>query len=92
MVVAFEEVPRDEVVHYGIAQPRGGGGAVFELADVVEKPAVDEAPSDLAVAARYVFSPAIFDALEQTPPGKGGEIQLTDAIRLLLSRVRKGWA
>jgi UTP--glucose-1-phosphate uridylyltransferase len=63
---------------------------VFELDDVIEKPSVDEAPSDLAVAARYVFSPAIFDALAKTPPGKGGEIQLTDAIRLLLKQGRKG--
>jgi UTP--glucose-1-phosphate uridylyltransferase len=60
------------------------------LADLIEKPSVAEAPSDLAVAARYVFSPAIFDALAQTRPGKGGEIQLTDAIRLLLSRGHKG--
>ena len=84
VVVAFEEVPAEEVVHYGIAKPRGARGPVFELEDVIEKPAVDEAPSNLAVAARYVFSPAIFDALDETPPGKGGEIQLTDAIRLLL--------
>jgi UTP--glucose-1-phosphate uridylyltransferase len=83
-VIAFEEVPRPEVVHYGIAWPRAEGGAVFELADVVEKPAVAEAPSTLAVAARYVFAPAIFDHLENTPPGKGGEIQLTDAIRRLI--------
>ncbi len=90
IVVAFEEVPAAEVVHYGIAQPRGQAGEVFELDDVIEKPARDEAPSNLAVAARYVFSPAIFDALENTPPGKGGEIQLTDAIRLLLRQGCKG--
>ncbi len=85
-VVAFEEVPRDEVVHYGIASPRGKIEPVFELQDLVEKPEVNEAPSTLAVAARYVFSPAIFDCLDQTKPGKGGEIQLTDAIRLLIQR------
>ena len=82
-VIAFEEVPRAEVVHYGIARPRSEG-VVFDLADVIEKPAVAEAPSNLAVAARYVFAPSIFDHLEQTPPGKGGEIQLTDAIRRLI--------
>ncbi len=82
-VVAFEEVPRDEVVHYGIAAPRSAGD-VFEIGDVVEKPAREEAPSTLAIAARYVFSPEIFDALERTPPSKGGEIQLTDAIRTLI--------
>src|SRR5262249_11317488 len=52
--------------------------------DIVEKPSVAEAPSNLAVAARYVFKPAIFERLARTPPGKGGEIQLTDAIRLLI--------
>jgi len=83
-VVAFESVPREEVVHYGIARPRGAAGPVFELEDIVEKPEVTEAPSTLAVAARYVFAPRIFDLLERTPPGKGGEIQLTDAMRLLL--------
>ncbi|MCL4191920.1 MAG: UTP--glucose-1-phosphate uridylyltransferase [Thermoguttaceae bacterium] len=85
-VVAFEEVPREEVVYYGIASPRGKIEPVFELQDLVEKPEVNEAPSTLAVAARYVFSPAIFDCLDQTRPGKGGEIQLTDAIRLLIQR------
>lgn len=90
IVVAFEEVPREEVVRYGIASPRGQVGPSFELQDLIEKPAVDEAPSNLAVAARYVFSPAIFDALERTEPGKGGEIQLTDAIRILLKEGAKG--
>jgi UTP--glucose-1-phosphate uridylyltransferase len=90
VVVAFEEVPRDEVFRYGIAQPRGSVGDVFELDSLVEKPAVDEAPSNLAVAARYVFSPVIFDMLAQTRPGKGGEIQLTDAIQLVLSSGGKG--
>ncbi len=82
-VIAFEEVPRDEVVHYGIASPRTGGD-IFELGDVVEKPTPEEAPSTLAIAARYVLSPAVFDALERTPPSTNGEIQLTDAIRTLI--------
>src|SRR5262249_43750259 len=73
-----------DVVHYGIAQPRGNAEPVFELADIIEKPNVAEAPSNLAVAARYVFAPGIFDLLERTPPGKGGEIQLTDAARTLI--------
>lgn len=88
-VVAFEEVPRDEVDKYGIAQPAGAADELFELADVVEKPSVAEAPSRLAVAARYVFSPEIFAAIEATPPGKGGEIQLTDAIRRLIGSGHK---
>ena len=88
-MIAFEEVPPEEVVHYGIAKPRRRRATLFELDDLVEKPSVAEAPSNLAVAARYVFSPAIFDYLEQTPPGKGDEIQLTDAIRMLIRDGRK---
>jgi UTP--glucose-1-phosphate uridylyltransferase len=83
-VIAFERVPPAEVIYYGIAKPRSGGAEVFELDDLVEKPDVDDAPSNLAVAARYVFSPAVFDYLKRTPPGKGDEIQLTDAVRLLI--------
>ena len=85
-VIAFEEVPPDDVVNYGIAKPRSSPGPVFELADIVEKPSVEQAPSNLAVAARYVFAPAIFDLLATTSPGKGGEIQLTDAIQTLMKR------
>jgi UTP--glucose-1-phosphate uridylyltransferase len=83
-VIALEEVPRDQVRHYGIVEPRHGGGELLELADLVEKPSPADAPSTLAIAARYVLSPAIFDALDATPPGVGGEIQLTDAIRRLI--------
>jgi UTP--glucose-1-phosphate uridylyltransferase len=63
---------------------RRADGEVFELDDLVEKPEPSEAPSNLAVAARYVFSPAIFAFLQRTKPGKGDEIQLTDAIRMLI--------
>lgn len=90
LVVAFEEVPPHEVVRYGIAKPKAAVGDVFELDDVIEKPSIEEAPSTLAVAARYVFSPAIFDELMVTKPGKGGEIQLTDAMRSLLKKGGKG--
>jgi len=83
-VIALEEVEPEEVVSYGIAQPREKVDDVFELADLIEKPSREEAPSRLAVAARYVFSPRIFDYLEKTEPGKGGEIQLTDAVRMLI--------
>ena len=86
-VIAFEEVPASDVSHYGIAAPRNGGGDIFEIEDLVEKPSKAEAPSNLAIAARYVLSPGIFAALRETPPGKGGEIQLTDAIRAV---IRKG--
>ena len=95
VVVAFEEVAREEVVRYGIARPVSDGeagevGEVFDLADVVEKPSVEEAPSRLAVAARYVLAPRIFDALATTEPGQGGEIQLTDAIRSVLADGGRG--
>ncbi|MBN2372126.1 MAG: UTP--glucose-1-phosphate uridylyltransferase [Vicinamibacteria bacterium] len=83
-VIAFEEVPDNEVHQYGIAQPKTNG-EFFELSDIIEKPSLNEAPGNLAVAARYVFTPRIFDALDRTGPGKGGEIQLTDAIRLLIA-------
>ena len=82
-VVAFEEVAIEDVHRYGVARPRGGGD-LFPLEDVIEKPSQEEAPSNLAIAARYIFAPSIFDALERIPPGKGGEIQLTDAIRLVI--------
>lgn len=80
-VICFEEVPPEEVIHYGIAKPRGMAGDVFELDDLIEKPSMTEAPSTLAVAARYVCSPMIFEHLRQIGPGKAGEIQLTDALR-----------
>ncbi|MEK7270028.1 MAG: sugar phosphate nucleotidyltransferase, partial [Planctomycetota bacterium] len=89
-VIAFEEVPADEVHQYGIAKPRGGG-EVFEIEDLVEKPSPGEAPSNLAIAARYVLAPGIFDAIRGTKPGKGGEIQITDAIRLLIRNGGKAY-
>lgn len=82
-VIAFEEVPRSDVHRYGIAEPKSDGD-VFELADVIEKPSRDEAPSTLAIAARYVFAPSIYDAIDRVTPGKDGEIQLTDAVRILI--------
>lgn len=87
-VVAFEEVESEAVSSYGIAHPKTDG-PVFELEDIVEKPSPAEAPSRLAVAARYVFAPSIFAALAATRPGKGGEIQLTDAIRAEIAAGRK---
>jgi UTP--glucose-1-phosphate uridylyltransferase len=82
-VIAFEKVPLEEVHRYGIAKPKQEGD-IFEIEDLIEKPGRAEAPSNLAIAARYVFAPTIFDAIKRTPPGKGGEIQITDAIRLLI--------
>ena len=88
-IVALEEVPRDEVVHYGIADPHDASSSVFELRDLIEKPSVEEAPSNLAIAARYVFAPSIFEFLHKTQPGRGEEIQLTDAIRMMIQADRK---
>jgi UTP--glucose-1-phosphate uridylyltransferase len=90
VVVALEEVPAADVEKYGIVEPRGPVGARFELKGIVEKPAAGTAPSNLAIVGRYLFSPAIFDALAATRPGKGGEIQLTDAIHAVLSQGGKG--
>ena len=88
-IVALEEVPREEVVHYGIADPHDASASVFELRDLIEKPSVEEAPSNLAIAARYVFAPSIFEFLHKTQPGRGEEIQLTDAIRMMIEADRK---
>jgi UTP--glucose-1-phosphate uridylyltransferase len=89
-VIALEEVPREMVPLYGVVQPLGDtADGVFAIGDLVEKPSVDAAPSNLAIAARYIFSPDIYPAIERTHPGKGGEIQLTDSIHLLLDQGKK---
>jgi UTP--glucose-1-phosphate uridylyltransferase len=82
-VIAAMDVGPREIAMYGCVDPGERDGDLVRVAGVVEKPAPDEAPSSLAVIGRYVFTPRIFDALERTPPGKGDEIQLTDAIQLL---------
>ena len=79
-VIALERVRRQDVVHYGIASLGEQHDEFFELRNLVEKPSPDQAPSDYAVASRYVFKPEIFTYLEQTGTGKGNEIQLTDAV------------
>jgi len=84
-VVALMEVPPDAISMYGCAAVEPGGGDVVRVTGLVEKPAVDEAPSNLAIIGRYVLSPTVFDVLRETPPGRGGEIQLTDAISGLLA-------
>lgn len=89
-VIAFEEVPHAEVSQYGIALPKTDD-EVFEIVDLIEKPSAREAPSNLAIAARYVLAPAVFDALARTRRGKGGEIQLTDAIRSVIRDGGKGY-
>jgi UTP--glucose-1-phosphate uridylyltransferase len=83
-VIAFETVPQEEVFRYGVAKVKQQQDDFFELEDLVEKPRPEDAPSNLAVASRYVFQPVIFEHLEQTKAGKGNEIQLTDAISRLI--------
>jgi UTP--glucose-1-phosphate uridylyltransferase len=85
-VIGLEQVPAEKVSRYGIIGGTQIRDGVFRLNALVEKPSEEAAPSRLAIAARYVLTPDIFACLERTPPGKGGEIQLTDALRLLLER------
>jgi len=82
-VIAVQKVPRTDVSRYGIIDPVHEEGRLYEIGDLVEKPSVADAPSDMAVLGRYVLTPKIFDVLEQTARGAGGEIQLTDGIRAL---------
>jgi UTP--glucose-1-phosphate uridylyltransferase len=85
-VLAILEVPLDEISAYGCAEAEPVAEGVVLIRSLVEKPPPEEAPSNLAVIGRYVFTPDIFDALEQIEPGAGGELQLTDAIALLAQR------
>jgi len=86
-VVAVEEVPADLVHHYGIVSPMGKAdpGNVFQIDGLVEKPSPEEAKSRLAIAARYVFAPEIFDAIARTVPQKSAELQITDSIQILIN-------
>lgn len=82
-IVAVEEVQPEHLSSYGVVRP-SEDKEVFRILDLVEKPARSEAPSNLAIAARYIFTPKIHAAIERTTPGRNGEIQLTDAIRQLI--------
>jgi UTP--glucose-1-phosphate uridylyltransferase len=87
-VVAVHQVPRDEISAYGViagaADPTND--RLFRVSDMVEKPRREDAPSDLAIIGRYILTPDVFEILEQTPRDKGGEIQLTNGIRVLAER------
>lgn len=82
-VVAVMEVAREDVDKYGVISPAEWSNGAQFIEDLVEKPAVQEAPSNLAVIGRYIIEPEVFDILEKQAPGRGGEIQLTDALRVL---------
>jgi UTP--glucose-1-phosphate uridylyltransferase len=83
-VVALEEVPMEKVSRYGVIDGEDKSGGLYKVKNFVEKPPIEEAPSNLVIASRYVFTPEIFDYLENTPHGKGNEIQLTDAMHAML--------
>lgn len=85
-ILGVQEVPREEVKKYGIVKGMHIEKGVHKVKDLVEKPDVESAPSNIAILGRYIITPQIFDILEHTKPGKGNEIQLTDALRELVSK------
>lgn len=85
-VIAVEEVPHDKVSSYGIIDGRMLEDTLYQVDNIIEKPDIDKAPSNLGAIGRYIFTPQIFDCLKETKEGVGNEIQLTDAIRLLKDR------
>jgi UTP--glucose-1-phosphate uridylyltransferase len=87
-ILGVEEVPREQTASYGIVSATDPAAPLTPVTAIIEKPEPAKAPSTLAVVGRYVLTPAIFDLLENAAPGRGGEIQLTDAISRLLERER----
>lgn len=85
-ILGVQEVPNEEVCKYGIVEGLHIEDKVYKVKNLVEKPAVEEAPSNVAILGRYIITPEIFNILENTIPGKGGEIQLTDALKTLIQR------
>lgn len=82
-ILGVQEVAPQDVDKYGIVEGKKIESRMYKVNGLVEKPSLEEAPSNVAVLGRYIISPTIFDILENTPPGKGGEIQLTDALKVL---------
>ena len=85
-VVGVERVPKEQIPSYGIVEPRPLEPRLSQVLRLVEKPSIEEAPSNIGIVGRYILTPEIFECLEQVPPGKKGEIQLTDALQMLLQR------
>ena len=85
-VLALQRVPKKDIHRYGVIAGKEVKKNVYKISDMVEKPKASDAPSDLAIIGRYILTPDIFKIIEKTPPGKGGEIQLTDALKILLKR------
>lgn len=86
-IVAIQEVPNDQTEKYGIISGEALKDGLYRVDDMVEKPKPEDAPSNMAIIGRYILTPDIFDILRETPPGKGGEVQLTDA---LLTQAKNG--
>jgi len=86
-IVAIQEVPEDQISKFGVIAGDKIKDDIYQVNDMVEKPAVEDAPSNLAIIGRYILTPDIFELIEQTPPGKNGEVQLTDA---LLTQAKNG--
>jgi len=91
-VLGVEKVPWENVCRYGIVDGREIQKGLYEVQDLIEKPSKEEAPSNIAIVGRYVLTPEIFDTLRDVKPDKSGEIQLTDALRLLVDRGVKMYA
>ena len=85
-ILAIQKVPKAQTQHYGIIDEKKIHDRIYVVNDMIEKPSPQEAPSNLAIIGRYILTPDIFTALERTKPGKGGEIQLTDGLRLLMQK------
>jgi UTP--glucose-1-phosphate uridylyltransferase len=90
-VIVVQKTPMEEMSRYGIVRPKRGIDASFEIDALVEKPKPEAAPSQYAIAGRYAFSPIIFEYIERTPRGAGGEYQITDAIALMLAGGNEVW-
>ena len=82
-IIAVDKIDKEMIQNYGVIDGRPLGDSIYEVKDLVEKPEPEKAPSDLGIIGRYILTPEIFDAIEQTKPGKGNEIQLTDALKIL---------
>jgi len=85
-IVALMEVPKEDISAYGCAAATPLDGQLVRISELIEKPAPEVAPSNLAVMGRYLFTPTIFEEIAKTPPGVGGEIQITDAMATLMER------
>ncbi|WP_053980476.1 UTP--glucose-1-phosphate uridylyltransferase GalU [Marinagarivorans algicola] len=86
-IVAIQEVPEDQIHKFGVIAGEAIKDGIYQVTDMVEKPTKEEAPTNLAIIGRYILTPDIFEILEKTPPGKNGEVQLTDA---LLTQAQQG--